>query len=92
MSMTSAFAQYVLVLDSCALSTARSEDRPIYQALLADAAGLLATSLADGARPEVSSRIDRHEQLWGQSWLQDPVYEKASNAWTAAKGSSSVAI
>ena len=79
------FAQYVLVLEQCALSTKRAEDRPVYQSLLADAAVVLATVVASETTAALTARIDAHERLWGHIWLQDPVVHDALSAWSNAK-------
>ncbi|MDR3157666.1 MAG: hypothetical protein LBU11_01375 [Zoogloeaceae bacterium] len=92
MSLAQLLAEYGVALESCANATARSEDRPLYQALTADAAGLLAAAVMDGEEGKLLARIIRHERLWSHSWLQYPVFKKASNAWSLARKSSAIAI
>jgi len=40
----------------------------------------------------MAKRISQHERLWGYMWLQDPVFQSASDAWQAAKAGGRAAI
>lgn len=83
--MNEQIAAYVLCLENCAAATHRTEDRPIYEKYLCNAAGLLAASIAGNSKKEIQRRLDQHERLWGQTWLQDEVYKPAAEAWTLIK-------
>jgi hypothetical protein len=85
LSLTVTLAAYILQLEHCLASTNRAEDRPIYGRLLSDTAGLLAGSVMNEPLPILQSRIDTHERLWGQIWLQDELYREAYRAWEKAK-------
>jgi hypothetical protein len=85
MSLDSKLAAYILCLESCLEKTHRAEDRSIYVRYLADAAGLLAACVAGEPKPALASRVESHERLWGQTWLQDPIYREAAAAFGAAK-------
>jgi hypothetical protein len=85
MDAIKSLVKYVLALEQSAEATARAEDRPIYNSLLADAGPILASALEPGAQSNIASRISRHERLWGNSWLQDPAFQNASDAWQAVK-------
>ena len=85
MSFDDKLAAYVLRLERCLASTHRAEDRAVYQSYLADAAGILAASVLREPSAQIKSRIEAHERLWGHTWLQDPVYQEAANAWNAIK-------
>jgi hypothetical protein len=85
MSLSERIAAYVLSLEECAAKTRRAEDRSIYEKYLADAAGMLAWSVAAGSIAELQQRAKSHERLWGHAWLQDEVYGKAAEAWSGVK-------
>ena len=85
MDVIQSLVKYVLALEQSAEATARAEDRSIYKSLLADAGVILATALAREPQSSIPSRISQHERLWGHSWLQDPVFQKSSDAWQAVK-------
>ena len=85
MATMKTLAQYVLALEQCARSTKRAEDRPLYEALLADAAGVLAAAVTPETTAAITARVAAHERLWGHTWLQDPVFSDASSAWANAK-------
>jgi hypothetical protein len=85
LSLTETLAAYILQLEHCLANTHRAEDRPIYGQLLSDTAGLLAGSFMNEPLPMLQLRIDTHERLWGQIWLQDEIYREAYRAWEKAK-------
>jgi hypothetical protein len=85
MPLASKLAEYIQSLEGCLEKTHRAEDRSIYKMYLADAAVLLAASVAGAPRPELVSRFESHERLWGQTWLQDPILSEAAAAFGAAK-------
>jgi hypothetical protein len=76
--MQEEFAKYVEALAQCAASTHRAEDRSLYTSYLADAAGILAAITLAKNREHIAKLIKQHERLWGNTWLQDPVYKNAS--------------
>jgi hypothetical protein len=83
--MNNDLANYVLKLRDAAGATQRAEDRPIYERLLADAGIILALVQTDASPDVVADAVASHERLWGHIWLQDPVFEKPSNAWQKIK-------
>ena len=85
MDAVNSLAKYILALERSAAATARAEDRPIYELLLADAGPILAAALESAAPATMALRISQHERVWGHSWLQDPAYQGASDAWQQAK-------
>jgi hypothetical protein len=85
MDAITSLVKYVLALEQSAQATAKAEDRPIYNSLLADAGPILAMALVRADQSNVAARISQHERLWGYSWLQDPVFQNASDAWLAVK-------
>ncbi|NII10135.1 hypothetical protein [Oleiagrimonas sp. C23AA] len=85
MDAIQSLVKYVLALEQSAEATACAEDRSIYKSLLADAGPILATASALDAQSNIAPRIFQHERLWGYSWLQDPVFQSASDAWQAVK-------
>jgi len=78
-------AEYVRTLEQCSHSTHRAEDRALYEAYLADAAGFLAAVALGITDDETRERFQRHERLWGTTWLIDPVYESAASRWTVIR-------
>ena len=85
MDAVDSLAKYILALERSAAATARAEDRPIYQSLLADAGPILAAALERTGQADMALRISQHERAWGHSWLQDSAFQSASDAWQAAK-------
>lgn len=83
--MSERIAAYVLKLEDCARRTRRAEDRSLYEKYLADAAGMLAMSVAAKPSAALRERAESHERLWGHTWLQDDVYREAAEAWSAVK-------
>ena len=78
-------ADYVLKLRDAAGATRQAGDRPIYTKLLADAGVILALVEIGADRDTIADATTRHERLWGHAWLQDPVFEKPSDAWQKLK-------
>lgn len=76
MNLTLLLSEYVLALEAGAAKTARAED----QALLADAAGLLALAATNASPDDIRARLKAHERLWGNVWLVDPVFELPADA------------
>ena len=85
MALDSKFAAYILCLERCLEKTHRAEDRSIYEKYLVDAAGLLAACVDGVPIPELVARVELHERLWGQTWLQDPIYREAAESFATAK-------
>jgi hypothetical protein len=84
-SLQQDFAEYVRTLEHCSNSTHRAEDRPLYQAYLADAAGFLAVIALGVPADEIRERLQRHQHLWGWTYLIDPVSEAAASKWTVIR-------
>jgi len=85
MSLSTALATYIAALERCHANTHRAEDRPIYEKYLVDAGGILAACTLDEPMGALNNRIKSHERLWGHTWLHDPIFNVASNAWAAVK-------
>jgi hypothetical protein len=85
MPMNEEFAEYVDVLMQCSEETHRAEDRSPYVHLIADAGAILADMVMNKDKKHISKVIKAHDRLWGHTWLQDPVYEKASRTYEAFK-------
>ena len=71
-----AFARYILDLSEGLSNTHCAEDRPIFEAYLADVAVLFAMVVEGADRDAIQKRIEQHERLWGHTWLQDSAYKK----------------
>ncbi len=80
MNLTLLLSEYILALEAGAAKTARAEDRPTYQALLADAAGLLALAATDASPDDICARFEAHQRLRGNVWLVDPVFRLPAEA------------
>jgi len=91
MTLQSTLASYVATLERCLANTHRAEDRSIYEKYLADAAGILASSVLGESMDILRSRFEAHERLWGHTWLQDAAYREASSAWGAVMKEAKVA-
>jgi hypothetical protein len=79
---SSELAKYVLALHDGAERTRRSEDRPLYRLLLADAAVLLALAVSDPPAPgQLGAAVRQHERLRGQLYLVDAVQGESESAW-----------
>jgi len=85
MEIVQSLSNYVLALEHSASQTNRAEDRSQYSLLLADAAPLLAAAVQNDQHSNFAERTSQHERLWGNIWLQDPVFQSASDAWQAAR-------
>lgn len=48
-------------------------------------AGLLASVTLGEASAGIRERLDRHERLWGNTWLVDPVYKSAASNWAGIR-------
>ncbi len=83
--MEKEFAQYIADLEFGSQNTKSSEDRPIYQSYLADAAYILAQIVLGISKEDLFKLINSHERLRGNTWLQDPVFEKAANSYSEFK-------
>jgi hypothetical protein len=77
--------RYTLDLSESSSNTHRAEDRPIYEAYLADVAVLFAMVIEGADRKEIQKRIEQHERLWGHTWLQDSVYKKPRESFDKIK-------
>ena len=78
-------ARYILDLSESLSNTHRAEDRPIYEAYLADVAVLFALVVEGTDREIIQKHIEQHERLWGHTWLQDPVYGKPRGSFDKVK-------
>ena len=83
--MVDALADYVLKLSEAAANTHFADDRPLYEKYLADAAVLLALVVSGAKASDIDTAVERHERLWGQTWLQDDVFKKPADAFSAFK-------
>ena len=85
MPMNEDFAKYIEDLHFCAANTHRAEDRELYSKYLAASAYILAELVLGANKNRVLELIKDHERLWGNTWLQDPIYERASKSYNAFK-------
>jgi len=81
MALAEVIARYVAILERAASETHRAEDRPLFQELLADSAGLLSAALIDIDPSRVRERVSKHERLWGHLWIQGDCYRETRAAW-----------
>lgn len=79
------FAEYIKALESSSQETTRAEDRSLYTKYLAEAGVILSAIVLGSTSAELASLISSHDRLWGQTWLIDPVYEKAAKSYQAFK-------
>jgi hypothetical protein len=83
--MEKEFARYVEELSACAAGTHRSEDRELYERYLAHASRVLAAIVTGKSKPQLSELIAAHDRLWGQTWLHDPIFDRASTLYAQFK-------
>ncbi len=76
-----ALADYILLLSESLEHTHHANDRPLYQAYLADAAVILALLVRGADTKQVHSHIKDHGRLWGQTWLVGPEHVAIGKAW-----------
>lgn len=79
-------AAYVLRLADAARMTHAAADRPLYQALLADAAVLLATAVTGAPTPAIAALVRQHDRQHGHVWLAGPEHGAVADAWAAVTG------
>ena len=84
-ALTERLADYIRQLEHCLAKTHRAEDRPVYERLMSDAAGMLAGSVVKESAAALQTRLETHERLWGHAWLQDDIYREAASAWARVK-------
>ncbi len=85
--MKAKMADYVLSLKDAADSTHHAEDRSRYLSLIADAGVILALLVTGADQKTIEKSIEKHERLWGQTWLQDEVFQKPLSEWQVVKNS-----
>ena len=78
-------ARYILDLSESLSKTHYAEDRPIYEAYLADVAVLFAIVVEGAEREAIQQRIEQHDRLWDHTWLQDPEYVKPRSSYDKVK-------
>ena len=83
--MTIALSEYILLLSNSASETKFAADRPTYQLLLANAAVLLAIVVRGADHSQIENAVNRHERLWGNTFLQDEVFRKPLDAFAEFK-------
>lgn len=80
---TTAMAEFILEIESLAENTNYAEDRPLYERLLSQSAGILA-KLVKGQ--PIGDDISSMEKLFGNTWLKDRAsYSRAYGAWDKFK-------
>ena len=79
--MDQTIAAYVLRLAEAAANTHTAADRPPYEKYLADAAILLAHTIAGMRVSELMPLLHEHDRLLGNTWLQGPEHEVIFAAW-----------
>ena len=83
--MNEDFAKYITDLQYCMENTHQAEDRHLYTKYLAEASYILAEITLGANKARIVELINGHERLWGNTWLQDPVYERASKTYQEFK-------
>ena len=78
-------ARYILDLSRSLSNATHAEDRPIYEAYLADVAVLFAMVVEGVNREEIQKRIEQHDRLWGHTFLQDPQSSKPRRTFDKIK-------
>lgn len=78
-------ARYILDLSEGLSKTQCAEDRPLYEAYLADVAVLFAMVVEGADKEAIQQRIEQHDRLWGHTWLQDPECEKPKRSYDKVK-------
>ena len=78
-------AGYILDLSKSLSNATHAEDRPIYEAYLADVAVLFAMVVEGADKEAIQQRIEQHDRLWGHTWLQDPECEKPRRSYDKVK-------
>lgn len=76
-------AEFILEIESLAENTHYAEDRPLYERILSQSAGVLA-KLVKGQ--PIGDDISSMERLLGNAWLKDSeAYSMAYGAWDKFK-------
>ena len=79
--MNKVVSKYILELNKAEQLTKRSEDRTVYEKLLAGAAVILAQIDAGAEMDIIVKTVHEHERLRGMSWLADDVHKNSSATW-----------
>ena len=78
-------SSYILNLHKASQETTRAEDRPVYEKYLAGAAVILALAEEGSENEMISSEIQAHERLRGNTWLIDDAPKSLNDAWKKVK-------
>lgn len=84
-SQQSTLADYIICLSESAARTHHANDRPLYGMYLADAAMILAMLVKGCESTALHREIERHERLWGQTWLVGPELAAIRESWQRFK-------
>tara|TARA_R110002073_G_scaffold191065_2_gene349749 strand:- start:597 stop:845 length:249 start_codon:yes stop_codon:yes gene_type:complete len=79
--MEKEFALFIADLEYGLKNTKCAEDRNLYEKYLAQAACIMGKIILGAPKTEIFEEIDTNERLWGNTWLQDPVYKKSANSY-----------
>ena len=79
--MSKIFEQYIQELHSACKSTHQAKDRHLYEKYLAEAGYILSEIISGVSETRIIELVQSHDRLWGNTWLQDPVFEKPSNTY-----------
>jgi hypothetical protein len=85
MPMKIEFAQYIQDLQFGAENTSQAEDRGLYTKYLAEAGVILSSIILGADKEELEQLVNDHDRLWGQTWLIDPVHDKAAKSYKTFK-------
>lgn len=87
-SKHTALADYILCLSESASHTHHANDRPLYQMYLAHAGLLLALFVRSASASEIDAQLERHERLWGQTFLAGPEHVAIRESWDRFRSTS----
>lgn len=83
--MKTELADYILCLSESLENTHYSNDRPLYEKYLADAAVLLVLVERRANIEELKRRVEIHERLLSQTWLVGEEHIAVFEAWKKFK-------
>ncbi len=79
--MKEELADYILCLSESLAHTRRTNDRPLYEKYLADAAVLLALVERGVDIGELKQKVHNHERLLSNTWLVGDEHKAVFEAW-----------
>ena len=80
-SLTTNLALYVLSLEDAASRNLHQDDESLYRKFRAHAGYMLALSVIDEDKKELTEALEAHEGLWLSTMLADEVYQGPAEIW-----------